>query len=37
MIALQLHFSDEKTPRWKDGGYHRYRNIAVKEIPRATR
>jgi hypothetical protein len=37
MIALQLHFSDEKTPRWKEGGYHRYRNIAVKEIPRATR
>ena len=34
MIAVQLHFSDEKTPRWKQGGFHRYRNIAVKELPR---
>jgi len=34
MIALQMHFSNEKTPRWKDGGFHRYRNVAVKELPR---
>jgi hypothetical protein len=34
MIALQMHFSDEKTPRWKQGGFHRYRNVAVKELPR---
>ena len=33
MIALQSHFSNEKTPRWVPGGYHRYRNIAVKELP----
>jgi len=32
MIALQMHFSDEKTPRWKAGGYHRYRNVAVREL-----
>jgi hypothetical protein len=32
MIALQMHFSDEDTPRWKDGGFHRYRNIAVREL-----
>jgi hypothetical protein len=34
MIALQMHFSNEKTPRWKPGGFHRFRNIAVKELPR---
>ena len=34
MIALQMHFSNEKTPRWKDGGFHRFRNVAVKELPR---
>jgi hypothetical protein len=34
MIALQMHFSNEKTPRWKPGGFHRYRSVAVKELPR---
>jgi hypothetical protein len=34
MIALQMHFSNEETPRWKDGGFHRYRNVAVRELPR---
>jgi hypothetical protein len=34
MIALQMHFSNDKTPRWKPGGFHRFRNIAVKELPR---
>jgi hypothetical protein len=34
MIALQMHFSNKETPRWKDGGFHRYRNVAVKELPR---
>jgi hypothetical protein len=34
MIALQMHFSNEKTPRWKQGGFHRFRNVAVKELPR---
>jgi hypothetical protein len=34
MIALQMHFSNEKTPRWKQGGYHRFRNVAIKELPR---
>ena len=34
MIALQMHFSNEGTPRWKDGGFHRYRNVAVRELPR---
>ena len=34
MIALQMHFSNEKTPRWKQGGFHRFRNIAIKELPR---
>ena len=32
MIAIQMHFSDEKTPRWVDGGFWRWRAIAVKEI-----
>jgi hypothetical protein len=34
MIALQMHFSNKETPRWKDGGFHRFRNVAVKELPR---
>jgi hypothetical protein len=34
MIALQMHFSNQQTPRWKEGGFHRYRNVAVKELPR---
>jgi hypothetical protein len=32
MIAVQAHFSNEKTPRWVQGGFHRFKNIAVKEI-----
>jgi hypothetical protein len=32
MIALQAHRSTDKNPRWKAGGYHRFRNIAVKEL-----
>ncbi len=34
MIALQMHLSNQETPRWKDGGFHRFRNVAVKELPR---
>jgi len=34
MIALQMHFSNQQTPRWKQGGFHRFRNVAVKELPR---
>ena len=34
MIALQVHFTNEKTPRWKPGGFHRFRYVAVKELPR---
>ena len=34
MIALQMHFSNDKTPRWKAGGFHRFRDIAIKELPR---
>jgi hypothetical protein len=35
MIAVQAHRSDpnSKTSRWVAGGYHRFRNIAVKELP----
>jgi hypothetical protein len=33
MIAIQMHFSDEKAPRWVDGGFWRWRVIAVKELP----
>jgi hypothetical protein len=33
MIAIQMHFSDEKTPRWVDGGFWRWRVIAVKALP----
>jgi hypothetical protein len=34
MIALQVHRNDPtwKSQRWRDGGYHRFRNIAVKEL-----
>ncbi|MGH9162010.1 MAG: 3-keto-disaccharide hydrolase [Vicinamibacteraceae bacterium] len=32
MIAIQMHFSDEETPRWVDGGFWRWRAIAVKEL-----
>ena len=32
MIALQVHFSNKETLRWKDGGHHRFRNIAIKEL-----
>ena len=32
MIALQMHFSNEKTPRWKAGGFHRFRNIVIKTL-----
>ena len=35
MIAVQAHRSDPKATnsRWKEGGFHRFRNIAVKELP----
>ena len=33
MIAIQMHYTDEKTPRWVDGGFWRWRTIAVKELP----
>jgi Domain of Unknown Function (DUF1080) len=33
MIAIQMHFSDEKVQRWVDGGFWRWRVIAVKELP----
>jgi len=32
MIAIQMHYSDAKTPRWTDGGFWRWRVIAVKEL-----
>jgi hypothetical protein len=32
MVALQMHRSDTKTPRWHPGGYHRFRNIILKEL-----
>jgi hypothetical protein len=32
MIALQMHMSNKDTPRWMPGGYHRFRNIAIKEL-----
>lgn len=34
MIALQLHFSNDDVPRWREGGRHRYRNVAVRELAR---
>jgi hypothetical protein len=35
MIAVQVHRTspDGKNPRWIQGKYHRFRNIAVKELP----
>jgi hypothetical protein len=33
MIAIQMHYTDEKTPRWVDAGFWRWRNIAVKALP----
>lgn len=35
MIAVQVHRSEpnSETSRWMPGGYHRFRNIAVKELP----
>jgi len=33
MIAIQMHYSDEQTPRWVPGGFWRWRNIGVKELP----
>jgi hypothetical protein len=33
MLAIQMHNSDEKTPRWVDAGFWRWRNLAVKELP----
>jgi len=34
MIAIQMHFSDNaKVQRWADGGFWRWRVIAVKELP----
>ena len=32
-IAIQMHYSNEKTPRWVDGGFWRWRLIAVKVLP----
>jgi len=33
MVAIQMHYTDETTPRWVDGGFWRWRVIAVKELP----
>jgi hypothetical protein len=33
MIAIQMHYTDEKTNRWVDAGFWRWRVIAVKELP----
>ena len=33
MLAIQMHYSDEKTRRWVPGGFWRWRTIAVKELP----
>ncbi|MEZ5398402.1 MAG: DUF1080 domain-containing protein [Bryobacteraceae bacterium] len=35
MIALQTHRSNPegKNQRWVPGGYHRFRNVAIKELP----
>jgi hypothetical protein len=35
MIAVQVHLDrpDAKSRRWVDGGYHRFRNIRLKELP----
>jgi hypothetical protein len=32
MIAIQMHYSDEKTRRWVPGGFWRWRVIAVSEF-----
>lgn len=32
-IALQMHRSNKLTPRWVDGGFHRWRNIGIKILP----
>ncbi|MBL0156178.1 MAG: DUF1080 domain-containing protein [Bryobacterales bacterium] len=34
MIAVQAHMSDPKSPktRWVAGGFHRFRNIGIKEL-----
>jgi len=32
MIAIQMHNSNEKSPRWVDGGFWRWRVIAVREL-----
>lgn len=33
MIAVQVHFSDARTPRWERAGFHRYRNVGIKVLP----
>jgi hypothetical protein len=33
MLAIQMHFSNDEVPRWVPGGFWRWRNIAVKELP----
>lgn len=33
MLAIQMHYSNEKTPRWVPAGFWRWRTIAVKELP----
>jgi len=33
MLAIQMHYTNERTKRWVDGGFWRWRNIAVKELP----
>jgi hypothetical protein len=32
MLAIQMHYTDERTNRWVSGGFWRWRNIAVKEL-----
>jgi hypothetical protein len=33
MLAIQMHYSNDTTPRWVPGGFWRWRTIAVKELP----
>jgi hypothetical protein len=33
MLAIQMHYTDDKTSRWVDAGFWRWRVIAVKELP----